>query len=510
MSSDRPFELGQGPLLLPPPRPSSDASSESERRSSRTLASVYSILNPSSFDDAERRSRRRSAAQMEDDSPLISPTMSNIPGHRPGSSGGRSGEVSPPPGFAGRPQLSHSRRILTPISPALHRTASLSKIITGTIDAASTPFPSPDTTTGMNSSEPMHQAIPPLHSFGPMTNGRLSFVFSQPQQPQAPGTLMIPRRNSVSILPSNRASPSPSTYSGYSQSAQVSPSLYPQSQAPTPPGSFSLAPSPNMGPSQGMGSVMRDPEYTHGIPLPQGSQSTYAVRESTYELRMIETSKGPVPVPVEVHVASRQADEKRKRNAGASARFRQRRKEKEHQANTTIDKLRTDLYWMTEDCEHYKSERNRIRELLKDTPGWDHHPARSPSPPSNRRPDQSVQATSSGGLDSGAVSPRSPTPASSMPGTSAIPESERNTRRKLDVEQPTILPKPDSFGQPEFRSPFPPFHRSGLPSPESLHYSTPLTSLPPHHNHQLPRVEPKPPVPVYGHNWSTSPPNGHG
>jgi hypothetical protein len=372
-------------------------------------------------------------------------------------------------------------------------------VTTGTIDAASTPFLSPDTT--LSTSHEIHQSIPPMSTFpGPMSlPQRHSYSYSQAPTPPIPG--MMQRRQSGSMMHSNRASPSPSTYSGYSQSAHASPSLNPQSAAPTPPGSLSLAPSPIVGPLKVMGPGMVDSDFPHGISMPAGSQSTY-------ELMTISTSKGLVPVPVEVHVASRQADEKRKRNAGASARFRQRRKEKEREANTTIDRLRHDLQCMTEDCEYYKSERNRLLDILKESPGWERHLARSPSP-SHRRREMSLPATSSGGLDSGAVSPRSPTPASSKPGPPAIPESERNIRRKLDVEQSSVLPKPEPFPQPEFRSPFPPFSRSSLPSPEHAYFPTMSTSLPGQHSQQLSRTEAKPPVPVYGHNWSATPPNGH-
>jgi hypothetical protein len=462
-----------GPVL-PPPRPSSQASIESDRRSSRTLASVHSILNPTNAEDADNRGRRRSAAQMEEESAYISPPTHDVPLSRPGSSGGVHNDTSPP-GFQGARGNGMPRRILTPISPTLHRAASLNRIITtGTIDARGTPFLSGTT---VHTAEPGTGGIPPLPPLTGHAGQRQSFSYSQaPTPPMQPATL---RRKSVSAYPpggpnhsappapSTRASPSPSAYSSYSRSGQASPSYpYPPSTGPTPPGSYSLAPSPGSGPLSSVPPVSLDGDnIPHGIPMVSAGQSSY-------ELVSINTGRGMVSLPVEVHVASRQADEKRKRNAGASARFRQRRKEKEREANATIDKLRDQVRFMTQDAEYYKGERDRYLEELKKTmPGWERLLPRSPSP-ATKRPPMDLSVSGEGMTPS---SPQSAT-SSEQPRPS---ENDRNTRRRTDAYS---LPLPSPTGtQPghPYQSPFPPYSPS-TSGPPSQHppYSPTMESGP--------------------------------
>jgi hypothetical protein len=153
-------------------------------------------------------------------------------------------------------------------------------------------------------------------------------------------------------------------------------------------------------------------------------------------------------VPVETQVASKQADEKRKRNAGASARFRARRKEKEKEASTTIDRLKDQLRMVKEDCEYYRSEKERLMEALKEMPGWERHVRRSPSPPAKRR-SRSVQSASTDGLTPGALSPTSPHPSLSQEPPA---DGERNTRRRLDLDSYSLpspgLPKPGGMHSP--------------------------------------------------------------
>jgi hypothetical protein len=445
--------------ILPPPRPSSQASTDSDRRSSRTFASVQSILNPSGEDD-EPRGRRRSAAQMEHDFPM-SPTLPSL-NNRPPSSGGLMIEKSPP-GFQGsRPNA--PRRILTPISPTLHRTTSLSRMIPGTIDAQSTPFlANPNDSSRPPSSEPGSAGLPTLPPFPGQHSQRQSFSHSQAPTPPLQA---VARRKSVSVLPSARASPSPS-YSSYSRSGQASPSLpYPSSSGPTPPGPLSLNGSPIIGPMNPLSPGFdQDGHPLQGISVVSGGQNQY-------EYFNLPTGKGYVSVPVEVQIASRQADEKRKRNAGASARFRQRRKEKEREANHTIDRLRDDLRIATEDCEYYASERDRLIEVLKQTPGWEHHLPRSPSPRSKRRA-QSTQ-TASSGMTSGGVSPTSP----QSTDLHHPSDMERNTRRRIDSEsyQPSSSHQ-DGPAQQQYPSQYPPF------SPRHA------TQHPGTHSHHLPMVE---------------------
>jgi hypothetical protein len=469
-----------GPTL-PPPRPSSQASTESDRRSSRTFASVQSILNPSG-DDHEPRGRRRSAAQMEEES-QISPTMPNIPPNRPPSSGDPNSEKSPPSFQGSRSGM--PRRILTPISPTLHRTTSVSRIVPGTIDAQSTPFLANASDSRSHSIEPSSAGFPPtLPPFSGSSSQRQSFSYSAAPTPPLQA---VPRRKSVSVLPSARVSPSPS-YSSYSRSGQVSPSLpYPPSTGPTPSGPLSLVGSPLVGPLSSIPPVSLDSEGPHAIPVVSAGQSTY-------EYFTIPSGRGFVSLPVEVHVASRQADEKRKRNAGASARFRQRRKEKEREANSTIDRLKEQLRAVTEDCEYYKTERDRFFNALKETPGWERYLPRSPSPRLKRRA-LSSHTISTSGVTSGGASPTSPLPPPavemhSQPGN----ESERNTRRRIDSDSyHSSGPQQEQAPKPPYPAPFPPFspasgphgvhthpqHNGGVPGQAAPSHTMPIDSKQP-------------------------------
>jgi hypothetical protein len=212
-----------------------------------------------------------------------------------------------------------------------------------------------------------------------------------------------------------------------------------------------LTGSPLVGPLSSIPPVSLDAEGPHAIPVVSTGQSTY-------EYFTIPSARGFVSLPVEVHVASRQADEKRKRNAGASARFRQRRKEKEREANSTIDRLKEELRAVAEDCEYYKSERDRLMDALKESPGWERHMRRSPSPRLKRRA-LSAHTISTSEITSGAASPTSPLPPNiemhSQPGH----ESERNTRRRIDSESyhPSGAQSQEQLPKPPYPSPFPPF-----------------------------------------------------
>jgi heterokaryon incompatibility protein (HET) len=277
--------------------PKSQNSQDSDRRSSRSFASVHSILNPPASDDVEPRGRRRSAAQMEVECEPVT-----LPASRP-----------PMP-----------RRILTPISPTLHRTTSISRI-TGTIDGHSTPFLT-------NLVEPKGDGLPPRQYYHP------------------PSPIRNSRQQSEDAIPSARASPSRS-YTSCSRSGQASPALpSPFSRRGSSPSSFSLSSNPTAG------------QVVSPAPTVQ----------TTWESFTIHSSNGPVSIPVEVSVASRQADEKRRRNLGASARFRQRRKEKEREANNMIEKLRDEL-------RESKAERDRLSELVQRFTGSAPHVPRSPS-----------------------------------------------------------------------------------------------------------------------------------
>ncbi|KAI8966823.1 hypothetical protein F5Y11DRAFT_5223 [Daldinia sp. FL1419] len=84
----------------------------------------------------------------------------------------------------------------------------------------------------------------------------------------------------------------------------------------------------------------------------------------------------PLIVPLDMYNGSKQADEKRQRNAGASARFRARKKDKEIQQGLRIQELESqnrELLKRQQEAENdrdrYRSDRDRLRDIVYRTPG---------------------------------------------------------------------------------------------------------------------------------------------
>lgn len=82
-----------------------------------------------------------------------------------------------------------------------------------------------------------------------------------------------------------------------------------------------------------------------------------------YGMMVLKTEHGSIQVPVDVQIASKVEDEKRKRNATASHRFRQRRKEKERETSDKIAKLEAQIRETEEDRDHYRTERDHLRDI---------------------------------------------------------------------------------------------------------------------------------------------------
>lgn len=393
-------------------RPSPEASGHLERRSStRSLAlSVHSVLNP---DDAEPRGRRRSASHLDDDSETSQ--FGTVQSSRPSSSGGtaESGELRGPQVL--------TRRILNPVSPHLNRSSSITIPPTGHIDAQQTPF-LPPPGTGASQTLPAPQAQLPRQ------------VFASHHGPNAPH-IAVSRRQSVGAMPTATASPAP-TFSPYNRSGQASPALPGgPGNALTPPQAFAKAQSPALGAPNpvsqvGLESVEQVSHHRHSIPVVSQGQNNY-------ELMTINTRNGIMQIPVEVHVGSKAADEKRRRNAGASARFRIRRKEKEREAAATIARLQRELSDMTEDCDHYRRERDVLVGALSHIPGTDNYFPRPQSPRHRRTteslPSDNASVTSPGGLSAGTQGSPPALPGNPAPTFVAVSQpSGRNARRRTD------------------------------------------------------------------------------
>lgn len=458
-------------LTLPPLRQNSDnLANESERRITRTLG-VHSILNPQPIETVERRTRRRSAAQL--DSPSTEGSV-GMPISMLTGAGAESENLSPTDPQA--PRGGGSRRILTPRSPTMqHRATSMTRLqpATGTIDAQQSPFLSQDPR--IHTGDPSIPGMPPLPT--PPTVQRAGYNFPQTAPPQ-PGL----RNRAASTGMAQSASASPSTsYSSYSQLGQTSPvAQFIPGPVSAPQGSYVLAPGAGVG---GFTPTAMEGERGYGIPVTTTNQSSY-------QILTMETQLGPVQVPVDVQAASRVADEKRKRNAGASARFRARRKEKEAQATNTISRLEQQLRDANDDVEFYRRERDTLANLLYQTPGGDRH---FPRPPSPRRRRLSGPSSSSTGAPSTSASGSGAYSGYSDRGERG--ETGRNTRRRTTSYSlapstpasaapaqpayapsalPPIVPAPPAQSQPGFESRGPLRPTSSAPPRSSAPESYPL------------------------------------
>lgn len=471
---------------LPSSHRSPEGTSEADRRSSRSFG-VHSILNPSHGEEGERPPRQRNTNQSEE-YPRIEmypPGSLGSSSRPPSDSVGGKDERSPPaasgvPGF---------RRILTPISPRqLHRAPSFSRIVTGTIDATEQPFLSPSSR--IHTQEPGTGGVPPLPAVHSSHAAQRS-PFTAPTAPTPPLVpLGGPRRASMSVVHSARASPSPS-YSSYSQSGHASPAhaYYPSGSGTgsTPPGSYRLAPSPVVGSLSNVPPVSLEGEQQgYGIPVVSSGQN--------YQLLTIDTTRGQTQLPVEVQAASRVADEKRKRNAGASARFRARRKEKEREASSRISNLEQDLAFAREDSEYYKRERDYLVDIfVRTVPHFEGYLRDRPHSPRIGRVRHVSEPLSSMGEDS-------PAPSSVVPiSRERIQQIERlehmeQYEQRMEGERPTQRRRTETFpagsptGLPPFgASPFPPFmapptvpqSQQSQPHPGAQYSSRASGSIPP-------------------------------
>lgn len=486
-------QVGHG-MGLPPIRHSVEANSrDSERRTSRSLG-VHSILNPIHGEELKTGHRRRSFAQMEENS-RNNHSVANAMVGRPQKDEAVHKDTSPPlgAGFQRAP-----RRILTPISPRIqsHRVVSYSqgRQPRGTIDAQETPFLSPSARFHSQEATPAPQPLAtPSHSNQAQTqhnpqhsqsghSSQQSSPFLLPAVPASiPPLTGSLRRPSVSVVNSARASPSPSNYSSYSSqngpfSGKTSPSphSYQAVSGPTPPGSYKLSPSPVNGPLDNVPHVRLDGDQKQGYnPMISSGQN--------YQVLTIDTTQGHMQMPVEVQSASREADDKRKRNAGASARFRQRRKEKEKESSIRISNLEQELAWAQEDVRFYKQERDVISDLiLRNFPQYKQYIDDRPASPIHSR-DLTRRRLSTHELSStgDSTSPRT------MPGpTPIMPAPDRD--RYEQMEHPPSVPT-DHFDQtgeerPATRrrtEPFPPVSASTAATSGHRSYQPASPSFPP-------------------------------
>lgn len=358
----------------------------------------------------------------------------------PGGSSMPSGPAPPIPQMAQQesptatrpfpPALGAARRILTPRSP---RSLSYSRVASPSTFADSQPpfgVPSPQlgrpggaqdvaSFAGHHTSMP-HQS-PRTNPLTPSTSASVaSRSFSQPAFPNAP-PFQFPQDH-------GRA--------GAASSPQPMTPTYPQGQYGLSQGT-ARGYSPHGGPpaEASLSSAIINALQTGGGG-PRGSEVQPHLT--------LQTNTGEhFTVPLDVHQGSRQADEKRHRNAGASARFRARKKERDKDMRDNLQRLENDnreLSRQNQDLqaerEFYRTERNRLRDVVMRTPSIREHAEQGPPSP---RPTQ-VSAplggpvegsfTSSFAAGGSSASSSSPVAQQHPPPYSGEETLERPTRRR--------------------------------------------------------------------------------
>lgn len=372
------------------------------------------------------------------------------------------------------PALGNARRMLTPRSP---RPPSFSRVATPSSYAEPQPSGYPSPVLGRSGGL---QDMPTYH--GPPSN--------LPQHPA--------RTNPISAAPPTSPSPRSSSQPAYSG---VPPFQFPQE--PSQAGSVRRSP-------QGMTPVYPQGQYG----LPHGRASVYSSSSgptsdanlSTAIMSALQTGNGGgrgseaqphltlqtntgehITVPLDVHQGSRQADEKRHRNAGASARFRARKKERDKDMRETLQRLESENrdvarhnQELAAERDFYRSERNRLRELVLRTPEIREHAERGPPSPRSMRSVAPVGRQAESSFASSFTSAGGNPPSLSPPTTQSHPppysgDLERPTRRRrTDPPAADFGNAPYPMRPAQTPSTLPPIVTQGLQG-----FSPPIASAPP-------------------------------
>ncbi|KAK3380088.1 hypothetical protein B0T24DRAFT_182310 [Lasiosphaeria ovina] len=292
--------------------------------------------------------------------------------------------------------LSAPRRILTPKSP---RAASMSRAAMRSVEAQQHLASLPPH--GQRSAAPTHERSPlggpPGMPGPPQFHGQAQRPVTPGPQPTraAPGPTRSLSHSSMShgLHPASPQEPMPGgnlgrDFGGRTAYASNHPYAPQHPAGRGPPGSGPMGDG-RWGPGI-LGSLPPGVARTRNIQLTEGHQPLLTITPAHGE---------EIVVPVDVHQASKQADEKRQRNAGASARFRQRKKEKEKEQQQGLQKLESqnrDLERKVDELESrvgeleaardfYRTDRNRLRDIVARTPAISEWAERGPPSPTFSR-----------------------------------------------------------------------------------------------------------------------------
>lgn len=199
----------------------------------------------------------------------------------------------------------------------------------------------------------------------------------------------------------------------------------------------------------------------------------------------LQTNTGEhITVPLDVHQGSRQADEKRHRNAGASARFRARKKERDKDLRENMQRLENDnrelgrqVHELQAERDFYRSERNRLRDVVLRTPSIREHAEQGPPSPQPSRAAASGGATEGSFTGSYAAGGSSSTTSPSLAHQQRSPpyaeeQLERpSRRRRTDPTAADFSPAPYAMRPAHLPGSLPPIVTQG--------YTGPISSAPP-------------------------------
>ncbi|KAF4342249.1 hypothetical protein FBEOM_3831 [Fusarium beomiforme] len=220
--------------------------------------------------------------------------------------------------------------------------------------------------------------------------------------------------------------------------------------------------------------------------------------EGQQALLALPGSETPIPVHMDFSQASKKADEKRQRNAVASTRHRRKKKIMQEENSKQLQELREErrimemrIEELTQQRDFYREDRNRLRDIVAQTPSISGHAAGPPSP---------TISTSNSYIETGSLTSG---PSVSMGyGGDALSNERQAQRRRTDDHPEYSLPpygSPASGHPSAFPSGLPPMPMPGYGGP-----SRPSSAASPVSGERLPplrAMEGRPP---------TGPPPGPG
>lgn len=359
------------------------------------------------------------------------------------------------------PALGAARRILTPRSP---RSLSLGRVTTPAAPGDTQP--------------PFDFSTPTVGRFGATQE---MVPFSGPSGPPS----SMPSQSPRAIPPTPAASTAGMDPRAFSQAPFANAPSHPFSQGPTQLGAAGspqrMAPAYVQGQFESIQGSGRG--YAHqGSPPAEANLSSAIMNalqigggggtrgpDSQPHLTLQTNTGEHITVPLDVHQGSRQADEKRHRNAGASARFRARKKERDKDLRENMQRLENEnrefgrqIHELQAERDFYRSERNRLRDVVLRTPSIREHAEQGPPSP------QPSRAAASGGAAEG-----------SFTGSYAAGGSSSTTSPSLAHQQRSPPYGEEQVERPSRRRRTDPTAADFSPAPYAMRPAQPPGSLPP-------------------------------